>query len=163
MTRESIVNGVVQHPLSKEFADQLYEKLLTCLLLDGSREMIDTLKSMNVIPKTHNIYYLGSPTKYFAGSYCYYYMGVNTMGFLHGGKLRTYGLVTSPFHLQSWDGSAYQNTITCIGGYADIPRCGDIDILGTPKIAGVAGVDGSFVSQDGKTVTVSKGLITSIV
>ena len=31
------------------------------------------------------------------------------------------------------------------------------------KVGGVAGVDGTFESADGKTVTVSKGIITSIV
>lgn len=31
------------------------------------------------------------------------------------------------------------------------------------QVSGVAGVDGSFTSQDGKTVTVTKGIVTSIV
>lgn len=38
---------------------------------------------------------------------------------------------------------------------------GDVD-AGQFKVAGVSGVDGSFATADGKTVTVSKGLITSI-
>jgi len=40
---------------------------------------------------------------------------------------------------------------------------GNVNIIGTPHVSGVAGVDGTFTTVDGKTVTVSKGLITSIV
>jgi len=40
---------------------------------------------------------------------------------------------------------------------------GNINIIGTPYVSGVAGVDGSFTTVDGKTVTVTKGIITSIV
>lgn len=40
---------------------------------------------------------------------------------------------------------------------------GNINIIGTPYISGVAGVDGTFTTADAKTVTVTKGIITSIV
>jgi hypothetical protein len=40
---------------------------------------------------------------------------------------------------------------------------GNINIIGTPYVSGVAGVDGSFTTVDGKTVTVTKGIITAIV
>lgn len=39
----------------------------------------------------------------------------------------------------------------------------NVNIIGTPHVSGVAGVDETFTTVDGKTVTVSKGLITSIV
>ena len=59
---------------------------------------------------------------------------------------------------------------TIIGNRMDINIAGDISggydktiDMGFYKAAGVAGVDGSFTTVDGKTVTVSKGLITSIV
>ena len=40
---------------------------------------------------------------------------------------------------------------------------GNINIIGTPYVSGVAGVDGTFTTADAKTVTVTKGIITSIV
>lgn len=40
---------------------------------------------------------------------------------------------------------------------------GDINIEGAYKVNGIEGVSGTFQSQDGKTVTVTKGLITGIV
>jgi len=40
---------------------------------------------------------------------------------------------------------------------------GNVNIIGTPYVSGVAGVDGTFTTVDGKTVTVTKGIITAIV
>ena len=55
-------------------------------------------------------------------------------------------------------------------GEFGIPKAGNIVGLAGKsidfpayKVSGVAGVDGSFTTVDGKTVTVSKGIITSIV
>lgn len=40
---------------------------------------------------------------------------------------------------------------------------GNVNIQGTYKVAGTAGVSGSFTSSDGKTITVTNGIVTSIV
>jgi len=44
-----------------------------------------------------------------------------------------------------------------------LDKDGNLNVLGGYKVGGVAGVSGSFTTVDGKTVTVTKGLITSIV
>ena len=71
---------------------------------------------------------------------------------------------------ESNDGVTSRICIELKDGFADIPRAGDTTGLAGKtldfplfKVGGVAGVDGSFTTVDGKTVTVSKGLITNIV
>lgn len=68
------------------------------------------------------------------------------------------------------DATASRRVARMINGAFNLERAGDITglagkILDFPlfKVGGVAGVDGTFTTVDGKTVTVTKGLITSIV
>lgn len=70
-----------------------------------------------------------------------------------------------------WDGATgivIKNSVVLIGdtgavtGVTTLTASGAIDGASF-KVGGVSGADGTFTSQDGKTVTVVKGLITSIV
>jgi len=89
----------------------------------------------------------------------------------------SFGLIDAPYHPTyhtSFRSMAvyptYLTVMDLYGGLVDIPRGGNITGLAGKtldfplfKVSGVAGVDGTFTTVDGKTVTVSKGLITSIV
>lgn len=91
------------------------------------------------------------------------------------GRIFTQPGVAKYYTLQSHDGANYQDCIKLIGGEAQILRSGNITGLAGKtvdfpnvdadqfKVSGANGVDGSFTTVDGKTVTVSKGLITNIV
>jgi len=65
------------------------------------------------------------------------------------------------------DGAAlYFNALADVNLYraaADVLKTDDAFDANSFKVAGAAGADGSFTTVDGKTVTVVKGLITSIV
>ena len=93
-------------------------------------------------------------------------------------RIRTAEDVASYLFFQAYNGVAFSNVAKIWSGtspYLEILLAGDISGLATKtldfpnvdadqfKVSGVNGADGSFTSEDGKTVTVSKGLITSIV
>ena len=87
---------------------------------------------------------------------------------------KTSNIIDSFWRFQTlYGGTQTCAELVCLGpnnGAFRIQRAGNITglagkILDFPlfKVGGVAGVDGTFTTVDGKTVTVSKGLITSIV
>lgn len=62
-----------------------------------------------------------------------------------------------------WKLYAGETEIMSIGGEGDIITMGNVDAGDGFKVNGVTGATGSFTTVDGKTVTVVKGIITSIV
>lgn len=58
--------------------------------------------------------------------------------------------------LNAWDINLYRDA-------ADVLKTDDAFDAASFKVGGVAGVDGNFTTVDGKTVTVTKGIVTSIV
>ena len=170
-------NGVLQHPLSEQRADQLYlrldglNKMLADLLMDiygirwGTVARI-TRAVGTVNSRIHFGNNVVSLYDYAGGNYVHLVcLAWNKTHFTCGGAGET------PVW-KAWDGSAYREFVRIpypTAGF-QITRADDITGLAGKtldfplfKVGGVAGVDGSFTTVDGKTVTVSKGLITSIV
>lgn len=116
----------------------------------------------DIIPATHDTYDLGDVVKYWRKSYIYdmYADGLHEIQTGFGVYCYDDFWIADGKKLlfSSWgDTNLYRAS-------ANVLKTDDLldAVLGF-QVNGVAGVDGSFTTVDGKTVTVTKGIITSIV
>lgn len=87
--------------------------------------------------------------------------GTNNIG-VRIAKANTYSLQLSDTDGTAASGITFGTDTNLYRSAADTLKTDDALDANSYKVAGTAGADGSFTTVDGKTVTVTKGLITSI-